>query len=53
MAIQYMIAQGRSTQDLWEEVHSRVKEGWTPQGGVAVANASSLIFLQALVMIVE
>ncbi|WP_298903601.1 DUF1737 domain-containing protein [uncultured Psychroserpens sp.] len=53
MELHCMIAQGRSTQDLWEEVHSRVQEGWTPQGGVAVANASSLIFLQALVMKVE
>jgi hypothetical protein len=49
MELQYMIAKGKSTQELWEEVESRIKEGWIPQGGVCVANGSSLIFAQAMI----
>ena len=49
MELHYMIASGSSTKTLKEEVESRIKMGWIPQGGVSVANASSSIFLQAMI----
>jgi len=50
MKLQYTIASATSTEKLMEEVHARMKEGWIPQGGVSVANSSSLIFVQAMIL---
>jgi len=44
-----MIAKGSSTEKLWEEVESRIKEGWIPQGGISVANGTNFIYAQALI----
>ena len=45
-----MIAKASTTEKLWEEVQSRIREGWIPQGGVSVAKyASNIIYVQALI----
>ena len=47
--MEYTIAQARSINDLILEVEAKIHEGWRPQGGMAIANASSLIFAQAMI----
>jgi len=49
MVLQYTIVTGNSTQKLREEVELRIKEGWVPQGEVSVANASNMLFIQAMI----
>lgn len=45
-----MIAKSHNTETLTEQVNARIKEGWIPQGGITVTNASSIIFAQALIL---
>lgn len=49
MEAKYIIVKGISTEELVKEVELRIKEGLVPQGGITVANASNLIFAQAMV----
>ncbi|MDY8135391.1 hypothetical protein [Aquimarina sp. 2201CG5-10] len=48
-----MIAKANNPDRLAEEVQSRIEEGWIPQGGVCVANASNYILTQALILKTE
>ena len=47
--MEHTIAQARSINNLILEVEAKIHEGWRPQGGMAIANASSLIFAQAMI----
>jgi len=48
MKLKYMIVAENSFQDLQEEVKQKISEGWLPQGGLSVANSSSMIYAQAM-----
>jgi len=45
-----MIAEANTTKKLWEEVDSRIKEGWIPQGGVSVSNSPRVTYVQAMIL---
>lgn len=47
--MKYIIINATGLDQLMEEVQLKINEGWIPQGGVAVANASNMIFAQAMV----
>ncbi len=47
--MQYTIAKAHTPELLMEAVNSKIQEGWVPQGGIAVANASNMIYAQAMI----
>lgn len=49
MKIQYNIISESSIEKLNETVQSKIDQGWLPQGGVTVANATKIVFAQAMV----
>jgi ribosomal protein S1 len=42
MKLQYMVVFKSSQDKFEEEVNSRIKEGWIPQGGVSGATSSGI-----------
>jgi len=50
METKYMIARSIDLDALAQAAQQKINEGWMPQGGVALANSSSLIFTQALIL---
>ena len=47
--MEYFIASSASTESLMELVQSKIAEGWVPQGGITTANASKLVYAQAMI----
>lgn len=47
--MKYIVVKASSIDILCEKVEAKINEGWLPQGGVAVANSSTLIFIQAMI----
>lgn len=51
--MKYIIVKANSLDKLTEEVQSKIDEGYIPQGGVCVANASTLIYAQAMILKIQ
>ena len=49
MKLQYMVVFESNKGKFEEEVNSRIKEGWIPQGGVSGATSSGIFFIQAMI----
>lgn len=49
MKMQYMVVFESNQGKFEEEVNSRIKEGWVPQGGVSGATSSGIFFIQAMI----
>lgn len=47
--MEYFIASSASTESLMALVQSKIAEGWVPQGGITTANASKLVYAQAMI----
>lgn len=47
--MQYTIVNAHRIELLIEKVEAMIQEGWTPQGGISAANASTIIFAQAMI----
>ena len=48
--MQYIIITASSPEKLAEKVQIKINEGWVPQGGVCIANASNYILTQAMIL---
>lgn len=53
MELEYTIVKASSAKKLSEEVNVKIEEGWMLQGGVCMANATEIAYLQAMTLKVE
>lgn len=50
MELEYTVVKASSAKKMSEEVNVKMEEGWRPQGGVSVANATEIVYLQAMIL---
>lgn len=53
MELEYTVVKASSSKRLSEEVNVKIEEGWMLQGGVCMANATEVAYLQAMTLKVE